>query len=162
MKVTIHYLFSKNDLFGSKLISWGTKHLSVRRNIPSHVAILVQNRWVHESTAQKGVRVISYDKWKTFNQEIAKVSYPLNNIEYQEIKNIFRSIKDKKYDWLGVIYFGFQVALNKFFHKPIPQENKWDDPNKYFCSEAVEKLTKMTSASMTTPIQLLDSLDGNN
>jgi len=158
MEVKVHYLFSNNNKIGSKIISWGTKHLTDREDVPSHVAILVNNRWVHESTLESGVRVISYKKWLEINKEVAKVPCKQEKRNYSEIKTIFREIKDKDYDYLGVCYLGLALGANKLADIEIPKDNKWEDKNKYFCCEAVEKLTGVESTSMDSPVQVLDRL----
>ena len=106
MKVKIHYLFSKNKKIGSSFISWGTTHLSNRKNIPSHIALLVNERWVFESTLDTGIRVIPYKKWLEINEEVAKIACDLVKREYSEIKAIYKDIQNKKYDWLGVSFLG--------------------------------------------------------
>lgn len=162
MKVTVHYLFSKNKKIGSKIISWGTKHLEKTPVTPSHIAILVNNRWVHESTLETGVRVLSYNKWKSINQEIAKIPCEKEFRDYSEIKKVYKEIKNKKYDWSGVVYLGFYVFLNKVFKTTIPKVNKWNNPDKYFCCEAVEKITGIESTEMKAPVNLLSEFDNGN
>lgn len=161
MKVKIDYLFSKNEKIGSKFIQWGTKHLSNRDNVPSHVAILVNGRWVHESTLTTGVRVISYSKWKEMNEEVAAVSCDQKLKDYNELKALYRSIRDKNYDWPGVTYCGYRIFLNKYFGSKMPEVNIWEDEDKYFCCEAVAKLTGMGNFSMKAPVELLDELSNN-
>ena len=158
MKVKIDYLFSKNDKIGSRLISWGTAHLTDESIVPSHIAVLVNDRWVHESTLESGVRVISYDKWKKINQEVAKISCVHGKRDYSEIKEIYRSIKDKDYDWAGVTYLGLWIGANKICSVDIPEDNKWQSNNRYFCCEAVEKLTGIGPTDMKAPVQLLSEL----
>jgi hypothetical protein len=159
MRVTVHYLFSKNDKIGSKIISWGTKHLEPTvKDTPSHTALLINNRWVHESTLETGVRVISYDKWKQINTEVAKIECSVKR-SYPIIKKMYQEIRHRKYDWMGIIYQGIWVALNKFFKKPIPEINRLEDPDKYFCCEVVGRLTN-TDCSMKSPVQLMVELNG--
>lgn len=163
MKVKVHYLFSRNEKIGSKLISWGTAHLEPSvYNTPSHIAILVNNRWVHESTLDSGVRVISYEKWLEINEEVEKIACIKETREYKEIKQIFKEIKDKDYDYFGVSYMGIHVASNKYFNTEIPETNKWENPDKYFCCEAVEKLTGISSSSMKAPVQMMVELRGSS
>lgn len=160
MKVDVHYLFSRNKKIGSKLISWGTKHLQPEiSDTPSHIAILINNRWVHESTLDSGVRVISYTKWLEINEEIDKIQCPIGPRDYSEIKTIFKEIKGNKYDYLGVTYLGISLGANKFLGTSIPETNKWESKDKYFCCEAVEKLTGLNSTSMKAPVQLMVELD---
>lgn len=152
MVVSVHALFSKNDLIGSRLISCGTKHLSPSiNNTPSHTALLVNNRWVHESTGHSGVRVISYDKWKEINKEVDRVY--LFDKEYQEIADEYRKIKDKDYDYLGVVFLGICIFLSLFRFK-IPNKNPLENSNKYYCCEVLGYLTN-EDYDMMAPNQIL-------
>ena len=155
MEVSVHYLFSKNSLIGSKIISWGTSHLHNTPETPSHIAVLINHRWVFESTMNSGIRILTYKKWLKINKEVAKI--PGDKREYVDIKKIFRAVKNKKYDKLGVAYLSYHIALNKFFKKEIPERNKWEDPNKYFCCEAVAKLTD-NYYSMKAPVDIMVNL----
>lgn len=138
MIVTVEALFSHNDLIGSKVIYKGSKHLAPELPNISHTAILVNGRWVHESTGHSGVRVISYDKWKEINTEVAKIK--LEDREYQDIADQYRKILGKEYDYLGVCYLGLCI-IPTFFGKKLPEKNKWESPNKYFCCEVLGYLT---------------------
>lgn len=154
MDVTIHYLFSKNKLIGSKAIIWGTKHLEPNaHDTPSHVAILVNEKWVFESTLETGVRRISYKDWLEKNTEVAKYKCQTKR-NLTEVLDYFRAIKNKKYDYLGVIYFGWRVGLNKFFKIKIPKENKWDKENAYFCCEVMGEMLGL-DYQMTSPVQVM-------
>jgi hypothetical protein len=159
MQITVHYLFSKNNKIGSKIIRWGTAFLEPwveEEDVSSHTAVLLNEKWVVESTLDKGVRVISYKEWKKINIEIIKIKcYQNRNME--EIKNFYKPLKDKKYDWPGVIYFSYRIALKKMFNIDIPEKNKWNSNSKYFCSEVVGKMTN-TSYEMTAPIQIMGNI----
>mgnify|MGYP006921285106 CR=1 FL=1 len=54
----IHYLFSRNKKVGSRLISWASSFFvkDLGKNIPSHIAILIDDRFVIESVLEGGVR----------------------------------------------------------------------------------------------------------
>jgi len=157
MNTNICYLFSKNCKIGSKLISWGSKHLAIDSdNVPSHGAILVNNRWVIESTIETGVRVISFTKWKKINIICAKIEEPCH-IPFSVIKIEFRNLQGCKYDRYGVLYSAIHVLLNKFFNIKVPQVNKWQNPDRYFCLEVLGRLNKM-NYEMTTPVELMDKL----
>ena len=158
MKVTVHYLFSRNDKIGSRVISWATAHLEDIKDTPSHTALLINNRWVHESTLETGVRVISYEKWKKINTEVCKIESSVKR-SYPIIKDMYRELRDRKYDWKGVIYQGIYIVLNKFLDKEIPEDNLMEDPEKYFCCEVVGRLTNI-DYSMKAPVQLMVELDG--
>jgi hypothetical protein len=165
MNVKVSILFSKNHKVGSKIIAQGTKHLdkdlSSKGMATSHVAILVDDRWVHESTLESGIRVISYNKWLDINQEVAKVPYC--NIEYSVIKKHFKNLKNKKYDWLGVAYLGFWIGIKLLIpFVKIPENNAMECPSKYFCCEVVGELIDK-NLDMKSPIEVLRLvLSGNH
>ena len=69
----VYYVFSRSPKIGSKLIAWGTKFLVPEiKETPSHGAVLIDNRWVIESTLDSGFRVIHYSKWLEINEELFK------------------------------------------------------------------------------------------
>lgn len=161
MKVSVHYLFSRRDLIGSRTIAWGTSHLySEFKNTPSHVAILVNNRWVHESTIDSGIRVMSYEKWLEVNDEVAKISSP-EEWDYGRIKDLFCAIKDKKYDWMGIIYLGLWMVPSKLFKCKIPDNNALECSDKYFCSEVIGYMLNK-NYDMKAPVQILKELHGKD
>ena len=157
MKVKISILFSKNKKIDSKIIAYGTRHLdknlSLEGKITSHVALLVDNRWVHESTLESGIRVISYKKWLEINEEVANIYYC--DMEYSEVKNHFKQLKYKKYDWLGVIYLGLWIGIKLVlpFIK-VPKTNAVENPSKYFCCEVAGELIG-ENLDMKSPIEVL-------
>jgi len=159
MSVTVHYLFSKRSgSFFSWAISKGTQ-LAVEfpfSDCPSHTAILINDRWVVESTFFDGFKVMPYDKWQDKNTQIAKTPYA-NTKTMAEIKALFRPLKGKKYDWLGVTYLAWRYFLKVFFLLPVPAQNKWHDPKKFFCCEVVAKMTQL-NYEMTSPGQVMLSL----
>jgi len=154
MIVEVHVLFSKNNKIGSKIIAKGTKHLESNMPETSHTALLVNNRWVHESTGASGVRIISYDLWKTHQQEVCRIK--LEDREYQIIADQYRQIKNKKYDYPGVVYLGLMI-IPTFLGFKLPKKNKWESKDKYFCCEALGKLTN-TYYGMSAPIQIMGNL----
>lgn len=156
--VSIDFLFSKNDKIGSKIISWGTSHLdkelSKQGLKPSHVAILVNKRWVHESTLDSGVRVIPYKKWLQINHQLKIIHY--SNMEYSKIKEHYKSLKNKKYDWFGVAYLGIWIGLKKIIPwVNIPEKNSAECPDKYFCCEVIGELIGQ-NLDMKSPIEVLE------
>lgn len=157
MIVDIVYIFSNNKKIGSRFISWGTAFLVPSiKNTPSHVAVLINEKWVVESVLESGVRVISYKEWKSKNNEVAKITSK-EVFTMDQIKAVFRPLKNKKYDWSGVIYFSYRVALKKFLNISIPKHNKFNHKDKYFCCEVVSKLTGQ-SYEMVSPVELMDKL----
>jgi hypothetical protein len=154
MVVTLDAIFSHNDMIGSKIIANGTKHLAKRQAPCSHTALLVNKRWVHESTMKSGVRVISYDAWSTVNTEVARAE--LKPRSYQEIADLFRDIKGRGYDWLGITFFTLAI-IPTFVGFKLPKKNLLQDKNKYFCCEVLGYLTRRCY-SMMSPVQIAKEL----
>lgn len=153
MLVSVHALFSSNNLIGSKIIAKGCRHLGPDTPETSHVALLVNERWVHEATGH-GVNVLSYDKWTKVHQEVGRVV--LAPREYQEIADRFRQIMGKKYDYVGMLYLAFWVGLS-FLGAKIPKKNILESSTKYFCCEVVGKLTGQYYG-MSAPVQIFANL----
>ncbi|MEO0271688.1 MAG: hypothetical protein ABIM30_01190 [candidate division WOR-3 bacterium] len=152
--VNVCVLFSKNNKIGSKFISRLTKHLNNKKSItPSHVALLIENRWVFESTFEKGIKITPFSTWSSCGNEIVHLHY-LGEYKYHTIKTLYRSLGGRKYDWLGVIYLGIKIALNKLFGCPIGNKNLLENPNKYFCTEVLEYFINK-DLSMTSPVELM-------
>lgn len=154
--VEVWVIFSRNKKIGSKLISWGTKHLSsTPPPIPSHAAFLIEERWVFESTIEKGISVSTWSKWSEKN-ELLDMIY-LGEYDYDVIKALYRDLDGLKYDYLGVIYLGIKVLLNKLLKLPIGWRNLLESDKRYFCSEVIESLIGY-DLSMVSPFQLRDLL----
>jgi hypothetical protein len=156
MIVTLDALFSSSNKIGGKIISYGTAHLapSVKEKV-SHAALLVNGRWVHESTGKSGVAVISYEKWSGIHKETARI--PLSNRPYQELADIYRSMSGKKYDYLGILFFAIAI-LPTFLGFKLYSKNLLESRNKYFCSEALGKLIGRYY-SMHSPVQIQEELE---
>lgn len=154
MIVSVHALFSKNDKLGSRVIMEGTKHLAKDTPSCSHVAVLINERWVHESTMQVGVQIVSYDKWKAIHKEVDRVK--IGDMEYQTLADHFRLVLKKKYDWLGIAFFVLVIPFT-FIGFKLPKRNLLERKNKYFCCEVLGSL-KRAYYSMMAPCQILRSL----
>jgi hypothetical protein len=157
--MTIHYLFSKNKKCGSKLISWGSALFpahttNLKNEIPSHVAILVDGVFVIESTLTTGVRVVPYSKWKQINKELYKIE---RNTKGECIKCLLFEVWGKKYDWFGIVYFAYCMFKHLAFTSHLPNKNKWERENYFFCTEFAARLGGY-NYSMTTPAKMCNDL----
>ena len=154
----LHYLFSRNKKIGSKLISWSSKlfksHVTNLKEIPSHVAILVNEMFVIESTLTTGVRIVPYSKWKQINEELYKIEYTTKG---ECIKCLLFEVWGKKYDWLGIIYFSYCMFKHLVFHSSLPNKNLWERENYFFCTEFAARLGGH-NYSMTTPAKMCNDL----
>jgi hypothetical protein len=153
------YLFSKNNKIGSKLISWSSglfkkdiTELSGR--IPSHVAVLINECLVIESTLGTGVRIIPYNKWKEINEELFKIDciQSYDDLEDKK-KELLFEMWGKKYDWWGILYFTKCMLSKYFFNIPLPSKNKLEREDYFFCTEFAARLAGY-DYSMTTPAKM--------
>lgn len=145
MVVSIEVVFSKNKKIGSWLIRFFTQRLTPVpfNNIPSHVALLINNRWVFESTLESGIRVIPYSEWLQKNEEMLNIPY--SKLEYSYLKEKLKPLKNKKYDVLGLVYFGYRLLLFHTIGLKPPTRNAAHISKKYFCSEVVGVLKTRTT-----------------
>lgn len=151
----VEYLFSNSNKLGSKLIAWSAnfEKLGLDDN-PSHVAVLLNDNLVIESTFFSGVRIIPYTKWLDINNEVARI--PCANL-YRPSMDVFKeltSLWGKSYDWLGIIYFAYRYLKLALFKEKLPKVNKFQKPNSYFCTEFVAILSGC-DCSMMSPAKLL-------
>ena len=66
-----------------------------------------------------------------------------------------------KYDFLAVLFFAYRILLNKLFGFKIPDKNKWEKKNRWFCNELFE-LEFGQDLSMKTPNDLMFMLDNHS
>lgn len=149
---SLHYLFSKKDKWGANLISWASSELVNLDEFPSHVALLINEKWVFESTYNNNVSIIGYSKWLELNKETHKLKC-IKERNYSEIKDLFRRLDSKKYDWGGILYFTYRFLLYFLFALKLPKINKLHNKDKYFCCEVIGELTGI-SYEMSTPSQV--------
>lgn len=132
----IDYLFSYRQKLGSWLISWAAESegLSLDKN-PSHMAILIDDTWVIESTFFNGVSISPYSKWKKRNIELYKIPDWQAYRRSKEVLTRLTHVWGKGYDWLGIAYFGICYVKLMVFGTALPKRNRWQRPNRYFCTE---------------------------
>lgn len=155
----IKYLFTRNDLIGSKLISYGTKYsFQKTQETPSHFAILFDDRWIFESRMQQGVHVMPYYHWKQKNTVVAALrreNCKLSEIECKLLQDqLIREAYGRKYDKWAIAYFVWRIFLKWFFNAPMPDQNKWESKNKWFCNELFEIIFR-EDLSMKSPNDLM-------
>lgn len=158
---TIHILFSRNKKIGSKLISYAAKYEKLNlENYPSHVAILINEKWIFESTFNTGVRIVPYNKWQEINEELYRVKYS-GLLDNQTVLQTAANMWGKKYDWCGILYFLFCYLNLIIFKRELPDINKWQNCNKYFCTEYISILYNK-DFSMKSPAKIYTMLRDNN
>lgn len=158
----ISYLFSRTDVPGSKLIAWASGLLiKDLEKVPSHVALLieldnVEEKLVIESVFNQGVRVVPYSAWRLYNEECYRID---SNIK--KLNNVFQVLTlmwGRKYDWLGIAYFSLCFIKYILFKSEFPEDNAWQNKDKFFCTEAVARLSGYKKSSMVTPAKMCSDL----
>jgi len=138
----VEYLFSRNDKLGSRLICWAAKYEELElAQPPSHIGILINDTWVIESTFFTGVRIIPYWKWRQKNLQLHRIPCWQTNRRSKEVLATLLNVWGKGYDWKGITYFAYKYLRLILFGEKLPKQNKWQRPNKYFCTEYAALLT---------------------
>lgn len=159
----IKYIFTRNDLIGSRLISGATKHKKqLGEETPSHFAILVDNTWCIHSNFANGVHIEPFYYFKRKNDTIRafhKRDCKLSRIECRLlVDQIIEKAYGAKYDFLAIAFFTWRIFLRWAFNKPIPDKNKWEVKDKWFCNEILE-FELGEDLSMKTPNDLMLMLE---
>lgn len=154
----VEFLFSRRNKASSRLIAWAAKWENLElKEIPSHTAILINGRFVIESVFGQGVRIVPFDKWAEFNEELYRI--PSNDISREEFDATLLSAWGKKYDWRGILYFAYRYILLMLLNWSLPKKNKWQRNTHLFCIELVGRLSG-TYYSMTSPAKMCAQLLG--
>lgn len=155
----IQYVFSRNKKCGSRLIAWASSLFSthipnLKNGIPSHVAVLLDEKLVVEAVLTSGIRIVPFKKWSSFNEEL----YRIDRTKKAECINcLLNEMWGKKYDWLGIIYFAYSIIKYLIFKSELPNVNKWERENYFFCTEFAARLDGY-NYSMTTPAKMCNDL----
>lgn len=150
----VDYLFSRRPhSISSSLISWASSKEGFKLEAyPSHMAVLLDNTMVVESTFTTGVRIIPYSHWIKKNEELYRI--PCKEIRNsQDTLNAAFRLWGKKYDWMGIMYFAWRFLGLMLLKKPLSAKNHWQSDNKYFCSEYAGSLTGQ-DFSMKSPAKI--------
>lgn len=153
----VEYVFSKTNKIGSKAIRFASKYegLGLKYDeLPSHVAVLLNDNLIVESTLFTGVRIMPYSKWLKENTLIKKI--PCQNL-HRPSKEVFELLMDvwnKPYDWPGIAFFAWSFIKKILFKEELPKKNPWQSDKKFFCTEYVGRLTGL-DCSMKSPAKLM-------
>ena len=134
---------------GSKVINWGTRDLEPTLEPCSHLCIILRQTLVIESTLSTGVRIIPYSHWIKENKILYAFEKPYEGNLSEYIPAIMHKMWGKPYDYMGILYFTWRVALKMICGAPLPKTNKWDSPTKRFCVEIFGN-----KLGMVSPIQM--------
>lgn len=126
-------VFTKNDLPVSKLIRWGL-------NEPvSHFGIVYGNLIFHINFL--GAHIEYYPTFEKHNEIVFEIE---SKMPLHEAKALFweiiASYDGTSYDFTGFLYFGWRGILYRFFHIPLPEKNKWQNPAAHLCVQLAKHL----------------------
>jgi len=159
----IKYLFTNNKLIGSRLISKVSKYKGQTYcETPSHFGILFFDRVVLHSNFANGVHFEPFYFFKKKNNIVRAFHKRDCKLSRIESTLMFDQLTQKaygaSYDFMAVAYFTFRLALKWLFNRPIPDKNKWEVSDKWFCNELFEIVTD-EDLSMKTPNDLMFLLE---
>lgn len=159
----IKYLFTRSDLVCSRLISGASKYKGQpSEQTPSHFGILFFDRIVFHSNFANGVHFEPYYFFKKKNEVIRAFKRHECELSRTECTLMFDQVVQRaygaKYDFMAIAYFVWRIFLKAVFNRPIPDKNKWESKNKWFCNEIFELVLKQ-DLSMKTPNDLMFLLE---
>lgn len=136
-KEPIKFLFSQNNKIGSKLISAVTREPGQRlEEVPSHFSILLWEWVVIESTMLWGVKPKLYTEFIENNKILSSFSPKSDGKQAAQIAKDIASLNhNARYDVAAALYLGVYELLNLYFDVAIPEKNKFDNSNEFFCNE---------------------------
>lgn len=132
----LHFLFTWRHHYGSYL-----QMLMLDEDV-SHFAIRFNNIVIHQMV--NGFEISWYNHW----QDTYKVRTALQakDAEVKEeldiIDSIVRKFNGSDYDNFAWLYFAYCAVMKKFFGKPLPAKNKWQQNSDYLCTSIAELLYK--------------------
>ena len=139
----VEYLFSRNNKsLVSKLIAWASQKENLNlEKYPSHMAVLIDDTLVVESTLMTGVRLIPYTAWKKKNEELFKIPCVQEVRDSKEVLESAFKLYGKKYDWVGILFFAWRYLGLILLGRELPAKNHWQNKNRYFCCEYAATLS---------------------
>ena len=155
----IIYGFSNRPEWGSQLISETTKRADLgqkKEATPSHFFIMM-GHFVFHSNFANGCHIEPYSSFKKKNNVMAmfrKVRCHKSEAECWLTFNYYvNKAWGKGYDFMAIAYFSWRIILKFLFGAKMPDRNKWESPNKWFCNEIYEIELKK-DVSMKSPNDL--------
>lgn len=122
-------LFVRSNKIGSKIIQWGLDEPV------SHVAVEFSDAHLIYHSYGSGITVVEPYEFYEKHSVIGSIS--LNVASDEEIHRLFKSSIPPRhgYDYLGLLYFTWRGFLKKFFNRPLPRLNAWQEQENFLCTE---------------------------
>lgn len=136
-KEPIKFLFTNNKKIGSIIISSVTREPEqLIEEVPSHFSILLWEWVIIESTMLYGLKPKLYSEFLEHNKILASFSPKSDNKNAAQIaKDLASRNHNATYDIAAALYLGFYELLNLYFGVALPEKNKFDNSNEFFCNE---------------------------
>lgn len=133
----IKFLFTNNTKIGSKIISHVTREPGQRAiEVPSHFSILLWEWLVIESTMLWGLKPKLYAEFIEHNTVLASFTPHDDSKKAAQIaKELASRNHNARYDFAAALYMGWFELLNLYFGVRIPEKNRFDNSNEFFCNE---------------------------
>lgn len=159
----VFYFFVKKDKCGAKLIRWGTKLPGQSmEDTPSHMGIVMNGKWSIDSTMFSGVEMDYFPEYIKEYKEVAIYQDTEETRNSSEVAaELMTRARRSTYDWKAILYFAWRKACHKFLKVTMPQQNKWEDPNSWFCNEIYE-IVKGKDYSMASPNDVMQEMEKSN
>jgi len=135
------FIWTKNNLIGSKLIRWGLDEPC------SHFAICFfeergDSAPVVESRLGHGAQPSWFGDFCDRNEIVHALQGP--SISGREESSRFHSVSSqlqgRSYDKYGILYWVYAVSMRKFFGKKLPGKNQWGRNELVYCVEVLETM----------------------
>ena len=126
--------FTKSQKPLSRLIRWGL-------NEPcSHFAIGFSDRLLFQSNLL-GTGIEWLPRFLNEQTVVYEIVIPMDEDVQDRIYDRIMPIWDGwPYDWKAFLFLGWRAALKKFFGRPFPAKNPWQDKKAYLCVGLVRAL----------------------
>ena len=152
MKKGVFYFFVKKEKWGAKLIRWGTKRPGQSmEDTPSHMGTVMNGMWSIDATLTAGVNM---DYFPVYMEEYKEVAIYRDLGEIRKPSQVAADMMKKSrragYDFKAILYYAWRRALEKFFKIPMPEKNRWESEDRWFCNEMYE-IVKGGDYSMASP-----------
>lgn len=138
--MSIHFLFTKNSKFGSKLIRWGLNEDS------SHFAVGFDigpdNRGVVFHSHFHGLGITWASDFLRKNEVVYTLT-PVFQLKLDAEERLYQAVVRNYgvgYDFKGFIYFVFAGIGHRLFGRKIGKTNRWGDKRDLLCTEVAENM----------------------
>lgn len=138
--MSIHFLFTKNSLVGSKIIRWGLRENS------SHFAIGFDlgssNRGIIFHSNFHGLKIDWANDFLKKNDIIHQLE-PVLDLKLEAEERLYQAVVKnygKAYDYKGFFFFILAAAWGKITRRELPRRNPWGDNRAFLCTEVAEEM----------------------